>query len=219
MLKLFFCAGVLLVFGFLALPLAIRLHLDRTDTVLYLRLDVAAFCGLLGPGLSRQKAKRRLHLLFLGRSLFSLSTSSGRKKTGHSPPPPTPPEQKEPSVSRARFALIRWLWGPGLDLLTALPRILALKKIHVRGRFGLENPARTGSIFGYLQSLDFAFGRRLRIDLLPDFTRPGFQGRLDLVVHLHLGLLLLLVLRFALRVAGRWLAARVHWRFWKPGLA
>lgn len=217
MLKLFFCAAVLLVFGFLSLPLAIRLHLDRRDTTLYLRLDIAAFCGLIGLGLSKKKAQLALHLVLLGRSLFSISLPSGREKSRRSPSPA--PTEKEPSASRDPFALIRWLWGPGMDLLAALPRILALKRVHVRGRFGLGDPARTGSVFGYLQSLGFALGRRLRIDLQPDFTRSGFQGQLDLVVHLHLGLFLLLVLRFALRVAGRWLVARLHGRIWKPGLA
>lgn len=219
MLKVFICAAALLVFGFLVLPWAIRLHLDRTGTALYLRLDGAVSCGLIGLGLSRQKAERRLHFLFLGHSLFSLSLSSGRRRSSRPPPSSAPTVENESFASRTPFALVRRLWGPGLDLLAALPRIVTLKKVHVRGRFGLDDPARTGAAFGFLRSLDFAFGRRLRIDLLPDFTRPGFQGQLDLTMYLHLGLLLLLVLRFALQVAGRWLAARVNWRFWKPGLA
>ena len=111
----------------------------------------------------------------------------------------------------------RWFLKPGQQLLRSLPLVFAVKKLYASGSFGLGDPAQTGNAFGFLQALKAFYGRRLRLDLHPDFIRAGFRGTLEVRLHLHLGLLLLLLLRAALQIAGRWLAMRLTWFPWKPG--
>jgi hypothetical protein len=82
----------------------------------------------------------------------------------------------------------------------------------VRGSFGFADPARTGSVFGYLQALRAVVPRRLRLDLRPDFERPGVRGEATLLLHLYLGSLLFVVLRFGLQVGWRWLRGRLAFR-------
>ncbi len=104
-------------------------------------------------------------------------------------------------------ALVRLLIKPSLGLLASLPRIIRLKKLRIRGRLGLADPAQTGRIYGYLQAVAARKGK-IQINVSPDFVRTGAFGRLDLVAHLHLGLLILLLGRFGSQAAYRLLAAR-----------
>ena len=104
-------------------------------------------------------------------------------------------------------ALVRLLVKPSLGLLTSLPRIIRLKRLRIRGRLGLADPAQTGRIYGYLQAVAARKGK-IQINVSPDFVRTGAFGRLDLVAHLHLGLLILLLGRFGSQAAYRLLAAR-----------
>ena len=103
--------------------------------------------------------------------------------------------------------LVRLLFEPSLRLLASLPRIIRLKRLRVQGRLGFADPAQTGRAYGYLQAVAGRKGT-VQINVSPDFVRPGAFGRLDLVAHLHLGLLILLLGRFGWQVAYRSLAAR-----------
>jgi hypothetical protein len=114
-------------------------------------------------------------------------------------------------VARRLLDSLRWFGRPALALLGSLDHVLALKSLRLRGRFGFADPARTGSLYGYLQASRFLQTRKYQLDLVPDFTRPGLYGRLWLAAHLHLGLLLGLLLRFAFRAGWRWLGS-------KPGI-
>ena len=104
-------------------------------------------------------------------------------------------------------ALVRLLVKPSLGLLASLPRIIRLKRLRVQGRLGFADPAQTGRVYGYLQAVAARKGK-VQINVSPDFVRAGAFGRLDLVAHLHLGLLILLLGRFGSQAAYRLLAAR-----------
>ena len=104
-------------------------------------------------------------------------------------------------------ALVRLLIRPGLRLLASLPRTIWLKRLRIQGCLGFADPAQTGRIYGYLQAVAAHQGK-VQINVSPDFVRTGAFGRLDLVVYLHLGLLILLLGRFGSQVAYRLLAAR-----------
>ena len=104
-------------------------------------------------------------------------------------------------------ALVRLLIKPGLGLLASLPRTMRLKRLRVQGRVGFADPAQTGRMYGYLQAVAAHEGK-VQINVSPDFVRAGAFGRLDLVAHLHLGLLILLLGRFGSQVVYRLLAAR-----------
>ena len=120
------------------------------------------------------------------------------------------PEQEAAPKARERNlrALVSLLIKPSLRLLASLPRIIWLKRLRIQGRLGLADPAQTGRIYGYLQAVAAAHQGKIQINVSPDFVRAGAFGRLDLVAHLHLGLLILLLGRFGSQAAYRLLAAR-----------
>ena len=156
------------------------------------------------------------------------------ERANASPRPPAGPERQarsseagprpgKPKASVSAFdrlvRLVDLLYGPGRGFLRYLPRTIKLYRLRLNGCFGFHNPAETGFVHGYLEGLSIFNSKILEIDLKPDFTRPGLNGRLCLVIHLHLGLLLALALIFATRVGCRWLAARLTWLPRKPGFA
>ena len=104
-------------------------------------------------------------------------------------------------------SLVRLLIKPSRRLLASLPRTMQLKRLRIQGRLGFADPAQTGRIYGYLQAVAADKGK-IQINVSPDFVRAGAFGRLDLVAHLNLGLLILLLGRFGSQVAYRVLAAR-----------
>jgi hypothetical protein len=57
-------------------------------------------------------------------------------------------------------------------LLRALFRAIEIKGLRLRGRLGLDDPADTGRLWGYLGGLYFSVGGASRIDMQiePDFT-------------------------------------------------
>ncbi len=114
----------------------------------------------------------------------------------------------EPKASERNLRrLVRLLLEPSLRLLASLPRTVRLKKLRIQGRLGFADPAQTGRVYGYVQAVAAHKGK-VQINVSPDFVRAGAFGRLDLVAHLHLGLLILLLGRFGSQVAYRLLAVR-----------
>ena len=231
-----------LVLGVFLLPVAIGLRLDRPwpEDPLTLRLDWTFFAGLAGFCLRFQAARWHLYPLVLGCRLkfFHLQLHPGKtprpERAKVSPHPPAEPEPRarpsdagpRPGKSKASVSpfdrlvrLIDLLYGPGRGFLRHLPKTIKLYRLRLKGCFGFHNPAETGFVHGYLEGLSIFNSNRLQVDLKPDFTRSGLNANLCLVVHLHLGLLLLLALIFAARVGCRWLATRLTWLPRKPRFA
>lgn len=166
------------------------------------------FWGGLGFGLRWSPKGLRIAPVLLGRFLpypyLPLRTQVKRR-----PKTRRKAEQKAaPKASKRNLrALVSLLIKPSLKLLASLPRIIWLKRLRIQGRLGFADPAQTGRIYGYLQAVA-ARKRKVQINVSPDFVRAGAFGRLDLVAHLHLGLLILLLGRFGSQAAYRLLAAR-----------
>ena len=107
--------------------------------------------------------------------------------------------------------------APGLQLLRALAGALGLVRLRISGRLGLGDPSLTGGAYGLLEGLGGALRTRgalgesgsLQIEVTPEFRRKEATGRVDLTLHLYLGYLLAIVLRFAVRVAWRWTVLRL----------
>jgi hypothetical protein len=112
--------------------------------------------------------------------------------------------------------MLRLLLKPGLKLLISLPQTIGLRQLSIKGSIGFTNPAQTGTLSSYLQVIKSFKNKKIKIDVGPDFIRPGAFGQLEFVAHFHLGLLLLLFGRFGLHVAYRFLAVRLLRR--QPGL-
>ena len=162
------------------------------------------FWGGLGLGLRWGPKGLRIAPVLLGQFLpypyLPLRTQAKRRRRAK--------REAAPKVSERNLrALGRLLIKPGLGLLTRLPRIIWLKKLRAQGRVGFADPAQTGRVYGYLQAVAAHKGK-VQINVSPDFVHAGAFGRLDLVAHLHLGLLILLLGRFGLQVAYRLLAVR-----------
>ena len=167
------------------------------------------FGGGLGLGLRWGPKGLRIVPVLLGRFLpypyLPLRTRVKRRpKTRRKAEQEAAPKARERNLR----ALVSLLIKPSLGLLASLPRIIWLKRLRVQGRLGLADPAKTGRIYGYLQAVAAAHQGKIQINVSPDFVRGGAFGRLDLVAHLHLGLLILLLGRFGSQAAYRLLAAR-----------
>ena len=166
------------------------------------------FWGGLGLGLRWGPKGLRIAPVLLGQFLpypyLPLRTQAKRRQRARR----RAKREAAPKASERNLrALVRPLIKPSLGLLASLPRIIQLKKLRAQGRLGFADPAQTGRVYGYLQAVAAHKGK-VQINVSPDFVRAGAFGRLDLVAHLHLGLLILLLGRFGLQVAYRLLAAR-----------
>ncbi len=166
------------------------------------------FWGGLGLGLRWGPKGLRIAPVLLGQFLpypyLPLRTQAKRR---HRARQRVKREAAPKASERNLRPLVRLLIKPSLRLLASLPRTVWLKKLRVQGRLGFADPAQTGRVYGYLQAVAARKGK-VQINVSPDFVRAGAFGRLDLVAHLHLGLLMLLLGRFGSQVAYRLLAVR-----------
>ena len=232
MLSLFSYLALLLAIAFLLVPVTfdLRTAYPSSRPRPRLRLDVAFSFGLFGVSLHLFPPSWRLYLLLLGRPLTFAPVARSRARALPPPPPsrekalPFAPEEERPRPKKRLAGRIEDLADrakpftkPILNLLRSAVHAFKLKKMNICACFGLNDPARTGMVFGYLQMLECLRGKRIRLDLTPDFTAPGVRGRIDLAVRLHLGYLLLLVLRFLFQASFRWLVLRLPWFPWRPG--
>lgn len=197
--------------GALCAPMALALRCRRENLPESWEWGVrlSFFWGGLGLGLRWGPKGLRIAPVLLGRFLpypsLPLRTRAKRR-------PKTRRKAEQEAAPKARAwnlrALVRLLIKPSLGLLASLPRIIWLKRLRIQGRLGFADPAQTGRIYGYLQAVAAAHQGKMQINVSPDFVRTGAFGRLDLVAHLHLGLLILLLGRFGSQAAYRLLAAR-----------
>ncbi len=166
------------------------------------------FWGGLGLGLRWSPQGLRIAPVLLGQFLPYLSLPlrpqvKRKSKTRRKAEQEAAPKARERNLR----PLVRLLIKPSLGLLASLPRIIRLKKLRIEGRLGFADPAQTGRVYGYLQAVAAHKGK-VQINVSPDFVRTGAFGRLALVAHLHLGLLILLLGRFGSQAAYCLLAAR-----------
>ena len=153
----------------------------------------------------------------------SLPIATGKKKADHapsiaetetetqsqeqSPSSSLPPEPLELGNGVETIDWIRIGLSPLLRLLTRFQGI-SLYILLVKGRFGLEDPMQTGALYGYQRAAMALPFKRLRLELIPDFCRQGFSGQAQISIGIHLGVLLLMVLGFALHAGLRYVQVR-----------
>ena len=225
---LYLIAG--LVVGLLVLPVVLsgRASLQR-DSSLCFEIDLRLLAGVLGfrlrldsgsteiaPAVFRYVVpwptitKRRADSV-----AEKAAPASEEANTESDPTSPSPTQEKtglEPELflTRVRSAATRirrtsaMVTRPALRLLSALGRTIRIRQLDVSAEVGLADPAQTGQLCGLLRPLSDALPRRVRLDLRPDFTETSTSGRAQLVVHVYLGYILMLCLKFALAVGRRW---------------
>ena len=195
--------------GALCAPIALALHCQRESRLEPWEWGVrlSFFGGGLGLGLWWSSKGLRIAPVLLGRflpyPLLPLRTVKRRPRARPKSAQEAAPKARERNLR----SLVPLLAKPGLRLLASLPRTIRLKRLRLQGRLGFADPAQTGRIYGYLHAVA-ASREKIQINVTPDFVCAGACGRLDLVAHLHLGLLILLLGRFGSQVAYRLLAAR-----------
>lgn len=199
----------------LLVPVVIRVLVSRqtNETPVEVRLDVGLVGGLAGVRVSGPLDGWTLGLLLGGLSpphpRLAVGGTSAARPSAEPEKTKPPREPDEPAVgTAARLRRLRWaaslIVKPGLHLVCSLRSTVSITRVSVRGRLGGPDPARTGQIWGWLQALSPAEWDRLRLDLTPDFAGPRTSGHLDVRARFHLGLLLLLLVRFALQIGWRW---------------
>ena len=210
MLDWLFPALVALGLGALCAPMALALRCRREGLPESWEWGVrlSFFWGGLGLGLQWAPKGLCIAPVLLGQFLpypsLPLRTQVKRRQRTRR----QAKQEAAPKASKRNLrSFVRLLIKPSLRLLASLPRTIRLKRLRIQGRLGFADPAQTGRIYGYLQAVAADKGK-IQINVSPDFVRAGAFGRLDLVAHLHLGLLILHLGRFGSQVAYRLLAAR-----------
>jgi hypothetical protein len=130
------------------------------------------------------------HLRFSGRTAPPEATAELRLLAGWAPAIPLkgPPERAQQPKRRRRprsGAKIKTLRGVGA-LLKGILAAFGVQDLVLEGRFGLDDPADTGALYGMLQpivALARAAGATIRVQ--PDFAgaRLDLAGRGDLVIR------------------------------------
>ena len=196
--------------GALCAPMALALRCRREELPESWEWGVrlSFFWGGLGLGLRWRSKGLCIAPVLLGQFLpypyLPLRTQVKRRQRARR----QAKKEAAPKASERNLrSLVRLLIKPSRRLLASLPRTMQLKRLRIQGRLGFADPAQTGRIYGYLQAVAADKGK-IQINVSPDFVRAGAFGRLDLVAHLNLGLLILLLGRFGSQVAYRVLAAR-----------
>ena len=209
----------------LAVPVALRMRIDRPmpGGAVAMRAEAALLAGLVGVAVTGPGAWRwgpTLGRRYLGGISFPLRTrpKPGRRELRRPPmkraetASRTGPERTAPRRTPSR-RLLRFPVEPGLRLLGSLTRAITLRRVRVDGRFGLGDPAKTGYMFGVLQTVGASLPKRrkqLQILLEPDFREQVLCGRLDICLHLSLARVAASLLRFGLEVGTRWLVGRLR---------
>ena len=213
--------------GVLCLPIALSLHFQREGLPAnwQLLVQLAFVGGAIGLGFRFDEQHRFLVPVILGKAMpfpiLSLKSKANKtKKESKTSDQVTSPKSSKDRVDKTQegglIGMLRLLLKPGLKLLISLPQTIGLKQLSIKGSVGFTNPAQTGTLSSYLQAIKYFKNNKIKIDVGPDFIRPGAFGQLEFVAHFHLGLLLLLFGRFGLHVAYRFLAVRLLRR--QPGL-
>jgi len=70
-----------------------------------------------------------------------------------------------------------------------------VERLDVQGNFGMGDPALTGTVYGFIQSLQLFRGKLFRASLVPNFFEAKFEGEVTLVFRFILLRLLWCALR------------------------
>ena len=213
------------------MPSIIGLRVERPlhPAPLNLQLDWVFFTGLAGFRLHFQSPELHLYLLFLNwrpgllhlqlRGLKSAKSKASKKPGVRDHAPAKPAAKKQPaeiSLLKRLSQVTHLFVNPGLSFLKHLGPIIKLYRLRLSGQFGFDDPAKTGRVYGYINSLKAIDNKNFYLNMTPDFESPGVHGKMDMKLRLHLGYLIVLALVFTGKVGFRWLAMRFSFRNLKP---
>ncbi len=223
-LDFFLYALLVGVFFFFFLPISLVLRAARheSNAPIHAEIGLGLYRACIGIAFQMRENQPSIHLVLFDRLITrpSLPLTIGKKKVDNAPSiaetqsqeqsasSPLPPEPLEAGNGLETIDWIRIGLSPLLRLLTRFPKAFSLYILLVKGRFGLENPMQTGALYGYQRAAMALPFKRLRLELIPDFCRQGFSGQAQISIGIHLGVLLLMVLSFALHAGLRYVQVR-----------
>ena len=160
---------VALVVALLAVPVVLVLDVERVET-LEARWRVRWLFGLVDVQSSRRQRK--------GSPSERSETATSRHKS--------PKERR----SRARMGIAvlrtRGLLRRVGRLVVTLFRQVTFEEVRLRTTFGLEDPADTGIVYGFLTPLlVVAKTRGLNVDCRPMFLDSGWNGTVSATIHVR----------------------------------
>ena len=223
----FFLYALLVGFSFfflLPISLVLRAARHESNAPIHAEISLGLYRACIGIAFQMRENQPSIHLVLFDRLITrpSLPLATGKKKVDNapsiaetetqsqeqSPSSPLPPEPLEAENGLETIDWIRIGLSPLLRLLTRFPKAFSLYILQVKGRFGLEDPMQTGALYGYQRAAMALPFKRLRLELIPDFCRQGFSGQAQISIGIHLGVLLLTVLGFALHAGLRYVQVR-----------
>ena len=223
----FFLYALLVGFSFfflLPISLVLRAARHESNAPIHAEIGLGLYRACIGIAFQMRENQPSIHLVLFDRLITrpSLPLATGKKKVDNapsiaetetqsqkqSPSSPLPPEPLEAGNGLETIDWIRIGLSPLLRLLTRFPKAFSLYILLVKGRFGLEDPMQTGALYGYQRAAMALPFKRLRLELIPDFCRQGFSGQAQISIGIHLGVLLLMVLGFALHAGLRYVQVR-----------
>lgn len=223
-LDFFLYALLVGVFFFFFLPISLVLRAARheSNAPIHAEIGLGLYRACIGIAFQMRENQPSIHLVLFDRLITrpSLPLTIGKKKVDNAPSiaetqsqeqsasSPLPPEPLEAGNGLETIDWIRIGLSPLLRLLTRFPKAFSLYILLVKGRFGLEDPMQTGALYGYQRAAMALPFKRLRLELIPDFCRQGFSGQAQISIGIHLGVLLLMVLSFALHAGLRYVQVR-----------
>lgn len=189
-------ATLLAIVGLLAIPISIEVEIERTD---------------------RTRTRWQLRGLFgLVRARSDRTGAAARER--QAPERPARPRHRRGAARRGRAALAalraRGFLPRAARLARDLRRQVHLPRFFLRARFGFDDPADTGQLYGALvPSLLLASASGLDVRCQPSFDDAGVEGACGATLHVRPLSVIALGLAFALsppaiRALRAWRRAR-----------
>ncbi|MBI4530335.1 MAG: DUF2953 domain-containing protein [Candidatus Latescibacteria bacterium] len=183
---LLLAGGVLFFIAALVIPTVLRVVIERQGRRTRCWVSIEPVGGLVGLGVGIEEGTSKVGVFLLTKRLFATRVRRGRgreekKRT-------IVPEQREPGgEARRGLRAITLFKEPVIQLFRSGFHAVTLREFVCSGRFGFDNPATTGMVFGWLQLIRGALSsRKAAIAILPDFEQRRFDGMVSLVITVHI---------------------------------
>mgnify|MGYP001412475675 CR=1 FL=1 len=110
--------------------------------------------------------------------------------------------------------------SPVLRLLRRLLKTVWLRRFQIDGLAGVGTPDVTGKMMGIVYAAQGTLGKRVRLNIQPDFVSSGFKGTAHVEIWFWLGFVIAAVLFAALTIGvrfGLWYLEQKLVHFRRPG--
>ncbi len=202
---------ILLLLLFFAIPIRIGAsgRLDDVDLVASASLRLAL--GAIGVGVVFDD-RLFWKLKLFGVRILIRAIGGGTKETEKPDEEEDKKEEKQPEQRPKKslaehFELARCYYrrfSPAVyTLLRRLLKVVWVRRLEISGQYGAGSPDATGRTVGYAQALRAFTGKRVVLDLQPNFLESGFKGSFRFEIWFWLGFLLFAVVLAALSIGFR----------------